>query len=166
MTRSPVALVCVLASAPIVPAPAQSMSIIASVDLAAPDSLAYDTGLGPSGGFTLTVTGCAGALGCRVTLENPGAASPVPLSIQWRLTLVTQTGGGTLGCVALSPLLAWQDLSAMPVTLLDTGAITEPGTGCVAGIEIRAMTLSYSQHQHTSPPTTYWRDVLFRTAEK
>lgn len=148
-------------------ATAQTMSVTAtSVDLPAPDTVAYDAGVTPAGTFSVMVTGCTGLSGCRVTIENPGLASPVPIALEWRLVLVGQIGDGALGCEAQVALHLWQPLQAIPTAIMDTGVITESGTQCVAGVEVRATGLSYSQHQYTSPPTTYWREVQFRTVEK
>lgn len=149
------------------PGRAQTMSVTpVSVDLPSPDTLAYDAGLSPAGTFSVLVTACAGALGCRVTIENPGIASPVPIALEWRLVLVSQVGDGTLGCAAQTAFHLWQPLPASPADVMDTGTITEPDTACVAALEVRAAGLSYAQHQFTSPPTTYWRELLFRAVEK
>jgi hypothetical protein len=158
----PLALLAALS----VSANAQTMSVNASVEVPAPDSLAYEAGASLPASFNLVVTECTGTLGCQVTIENPVAASPVPIELQWRLTGVNQVGAGSLGCQSVAPLLTWQDLSLSPVVIMDTGTITEPGTGCAAGVEVRAVNLSYADHQHTTPSTTYWRELVFRTADK
>lgn len=146
---------------------AQVMSVsTSSVDLPAPDTVAYDGGISSVGSFTVLVTTCAGASGCRVSIENPSAASPVPIDLQWRLMQVSQLGTGSLGCRALVPLLAWQALPAASQDLMDTAPVTDPGTACVAAIEVRAANVSYSAHQYTTPATTYWREVRFRTVER
>ncbi|MFN2316060.1 MAG: hypothetical protein ABR551_07345 [Gemmatimonadales bacterium] len=166
MTSRGGALACLLLAAAPAAGVAQSMSVTGSVDLISPDSVAYDVGASLPGSFTLMVTGCSGTLGCRVSIENPVAASPVPITLQWRLTQVNQVGTGTLGCEVMSPLLSWQDLSLTPVPVMDTGAISELDTGCAATLEVRAVNLDYTAHQYTTPSTTYWRDILFRTVNK
>ena len=145
----------------------QALSVTASsVNLAAPDTLAYDAGLTPAGAFSVLVTGCAAVLGCRVSIENPHATSIVPVDVQWRLVHVSQSGAGSLGCTPVTGLLTWQPVPASPVGLMDTAIVDAPGTACAAAIEVRATGVSYSVHGFTWPPTTYWRELRFRIAEK
>jgi hypothetical protein len=101
-----------------------------------------------------------------VTIENPNVASTPPVNVQWRLVSVAQVGSGDLGCTAIAPLLAWQGLPAGPVTIMDTGVVSVPGTACTAGLELRAAGVSYSTHLFASPASTYWRDALVRAVEK
>jgi hypothetical protein len=49
---------------------------------------------------------------------------------------------------------------------METGVVMDPGAACAAGVEVRATGVSYGQHQHTSPATTYWRELLFRAVEQ
>lgn len=146
---------------------AQVMSLSSgSIDLAPPDTIAYAAGASTAGAVSVMVTTCAGVLGCRVTVENPNAASPQPIDLEWRLVAVSQVGTGSLGCTAVTPLLAWQALSVAPVAVMETAVVSAAGTACTAALELRAVNLSYTAHQFTSPPSTYWRDVLLRTVEK
>jgi hypothetical protein len=147
---------------------AQVMSVSSSsVTLQPPDTTTYDLGLTPAASFTVMVTGCAGSSGCRTSLENPHLSSAVPINVQWRLSLVSQVGGsGSLGCAAVAPLLAWQSLGASPVTVMDTGIVSQAGAACVATLDVRATGVSYGVHQFTAAPTTYWREILFRVVEK
>jgi hypothetical protein len=146
---------------------AQVISVTASsVDLPSPDTLAYDAGVTPARAFAVMVTTCAGVLGCLVWIENPNLASPVTIALEWRLVTVSQVGEGALGCVATGALHLWMPLPASPVSIMETGAVTDPGTACAAGVEVRAAGISYAQHQYTSPSAAYWREVLFRAVEK
>lgn len=160
-----------LAAAALVILPASGMAQVmslssASIDLAPPDTIAYAAGASNAGAVSVMVTTCAGVLGCRVTVENPNAASPQPVDLEWRLVAVNQVGAGSLGCTAVTPLLVWQALPAAPVAVMETAVVSNPGTACAAALELRAVSLSYVAHQFTSPPSTYWRDVLLRTVEK
>jgi len=160
-------VVAALLAALRLPSGAQTLSVSAtSVDLPTPDTIAYDSGFSSSTGFSVVVESCADALGCDLTMENPFAASTIPLDVQWRLVAVGQTGTGSPGCVARATLLAWQSLGGTPADLMNTGPFTDVGTSCVATVEVRANNLSYADHQYTTPTTTYWRDLLFRVVGK
>jgi hypothetical protein len=167
MTWRRVVLACVALLGPPAPGFGQTMVLSAgALDLPTPDGPAYDAGASLSGSFSVAVTECAGPLGCRVLIEDPNAASAVPIALEWRLVSVGQTGEGEAGCVAMSPLFTWQDLPASPAAVMDTGVIAGGGPACVAALDVRATTLSYSEHQYTSPVTTYWREVLLRALER
>jgi hypothetical protein len=146
---------------------AQVMSVsTTSVNLAPPDTMAYDVGMTLPVSFTVMVTGCAGALGCRVSIENAHVSSSIPIDLEWRLSLVSQAGTGSLGCTAVVPLLTWQALPAAPTGVMDTAIVSDPATACVATIEVRATGVSYGVHQFVAPVVSYWREILFQAMEK
>lgn len=135
------------------------------VDLPAPDVAAYDAGRSTPIAFTLSVTACASMVGCEITLENPQAASAVPIDLEWRLLEVSQVGDGDVGCGASVPLLSWRSLAASPEPIVQTGTV-DGNLACVATLETRAAGLAWSVHQYTAPPTTYWRQLVFRATER
>jgi hypothetical protein len=135
------------------------------VDVPTPDVAAYDAGRSTSVAFTLSVTACASLAGCDVTLENPNAASAVPIDVEWRLLDVTQVGDGDAGCGVSAPLLSWQPLAASPAPIFETGTV-DGNLACVASFETRAAGLAWSVHQYTAPSTTYWRELTFRVSER
>lgn len=159
-------LAAVTILAPVQGVSAQTLEVSQTfVDLPYPDVAAYDAGRSGPVAFTLSVTACGSVGGCDVTLENPQAASAVPIDVEWRLVDVSQVGDGDAGCAASTALLTWQSLASLPDPIMETGVVAGD-LACVATLETRADGLAWSVHEYTMPATTYWRELTFRVSER